>query len=380
VLAQFACTSLWFAGNAVMPELINRFSLPSQSLIYLTSAVQAGFILGTLVYAILGIADRYKPSRVFFNSALLAALANLAAVLDFNTLVSLGLFRFLTGFFLAGIYPVGMKIAADYYTKGLGKSLGFLVGALVLGTAFPHLLAYSSATLNWKVVIVSTSGLALAGGLAMQLFVPEGPFRKPSAKFNPKLIFKAFGNKKFRRAAIGYFGHMWELYAFWAFIPAILVLYAEKAAGFNLNTSLVSFLTIAIGTIGCVVAGLTSSRFGTKKVAVVHLSISALCCLMLPLIFLANSGLLLVAFLLLWGFTVVADSPMFSTMVASRVDSQIKGSALTIVNSIGYAITIVSIQLLGSVFAQSPTAWVFCILAIGPVVGLLFQLLPDRGK
>ena len=179
VLAQFCCTSLWFAGNAVMSDLVLNFALPPEALGHLTSAVQLGFITGTLLFAFLRVADRFSPSKVFFFCALAGAVFNLEAALEMNNFASLLIFRFLTGFSLAGIYPVGMKMASDYFRKGLGRSLGFLAGALVIGTAFPHLLKAisGSSSLNWRVVLIFTSGLAVIGGLLILLFVPNGPFR-----------------------------------------------------------------------------------------------------------------------------------------------------------------------------------------------------------
>lgn len=178
VLAQFFCTSLWFAGNAVLADLISNLNVDNSFLAHLTSAVQFGFITGTLVFAVFTIADRYSPSQVFFISAIVAAACNL--MISWGSIPAEGIltFRFMTGFFLAGIYPVGMKIASDYFQKGLGKSLGFLVGALVLGTAFPHFLKNLTATFPWKYLIHSTSILALLGGLAIKLFVSDGPYRK----------------------------------------------------------------------------------------------------------------------------------------------------------------------------------------------------------
>ena len=238
VFAQFCCTSLWFAGNAVMSDLVEAFSLESSALGHLTSSVQFGFIFGTLVFAIFTIADRFATSNVFFVSAVLGALFNLGTSLDNNTFTSLLFFRFMTGFFLAGIYPVGMKIAADYFQKGLGKSLGFLVGALVLGTAFPHLLKGLGTELPWKLIIFITSGLAFLGGLLMLILVPNGPFRKQSKQVDFSAFFKVFKNKKFRSAAFGYFGHMWELYAFWAFVPIMITTFLELNPKSEINISL----------------------------------------------------------------------------------------------------------------------------------------------
>ena len=198
VISQFCCTSLWFAGNGVINDLVLNFSLNESALGHLTSAVQFGFIIGTLTFAILTISDRFSPSKVFLISAFLGALFNLGILWESNSLITLLLLRFFTGFFLAGIYPVGMKIATDYFKNGLGKSLGFLVGALVIGTAFPHLLNGLSETFNWKTVLISTSSLASIGGLLMFILVPDGPFRKPSQQTDFSAFFKVFQNRKFR--------------------------------------------------------------------------------------------------------------------------------------------------------------------------------------
>jgi len=197
VISQFCCTSLWFAGNGIMKELITNFHLNSSALAHLTSSVQFGFIIGTLLFAILTIVDRFPPSKVFFFSALLGALFNIGILWKGNSLESLIVLRFLTGFFLAGIYPVGMKIAADYYKKGLGKSLGFLVGALVLGTSFPHLLKDLTVALPWRLVIISTSSIAVIGGVLMLLLVANGPYRTPSKSPNFRAWINVFRNKKF---------------------------------------------------------------------------------------------------------------------------------------------------------------------------------------
>ena len=247
VFSQFCCTSLWFAGNGVMTDLISTFNLSESALGHLTSAVQFGFISGTLVFALLTISDRFSPSKVFFFCALISAIFNLGTILESNSLTSLLILKYVTRFFLAGIYPVGMKIAADYYNKGLGKSLGFLVGALVVGTAFPHLLKGYSFGFSWQYLIVFISFLALAGGLLILLFVPNGPYRRASQKLKLNAWLENFKDQQFRSAAFGYFGHMWELYTFWAFVPVILSFYKSNHLESTLNIPLWSFTIIGIG-------------------------------------------------------------------------------------------------------------------------------------
>lgn len=371
VFAQFCCTSLWFAGNAVMTDLLGTFNLNVTALGHLTSAVQFGFISGTLLFAFLSIADRYSPSKVFFICALFGAVVNMGTVLESNSLATLMLLRFLTGFSLAGIYPVGMKIAADYFDKGLGTSLGFLVGALVLGTAFPHLLkTFASESIPWKLVLFSTSGLAVLGGFMILLLVPDGPFRSPKLKKDFSAFMKVFKNPPFRAAAFGYFGHMWELYAFWAFIPVILNTYQNAHSGVELNIPMFSFMIIGVGGLACVAGGYISRALGTKRTAASALFLSGCCCLFSPLVFLYGSEIALLMFLIFWGLAVVADSPLFSTLVAQNAPGASRGTALTIVNSIGFAITILSIQLLNYLLLDFSAFYIFLILSIGPAFGL----------
>jgi len=371
VISQFCCTSLWFAGNGVMGDLVLNFNLDASALGHLTSAVQFGFISGTLVFALLTIADRFSPSKVFFVSALLGAFCNAFMVIEHNSFLSLLILRFFTGFFLAGIYPVGMKIAADYYDKGLGKSLGFLVGALVLGTAFPHLLKDVLHSISWTYVLLTTTSLAILGGLVMKLFVPDGPFRKSGKGLDFSAFSRVFKHQQFRSAAFGYFGHMWELYAFWAFVPVMLKLYVQLHQQSTLNISIFSFFIIGIGGFSCVIGGYISQYIGAKRTAFSALLLSCICCLISPFIFMVNHEILFIGFLLFWGMVVIADSPMFSTLVAQNAENEIKGTALTIVNCIGFAITILSIQLLNSMQFVLDSKNIYLILAIGPILGLI---------
>jgi MFS family permease len=279
------------------------------------------------------------------------------------------LFRFFTGFFLAGIYPVGMKIASDHYRKGLGSSLGFLVGALVIGTAFPHLLKNFTVNLPWKYVVFSTSIFSVAGGLAMMLFVPNGQFRKPGSKMNFMAFLNGFRNKNFRSAAFGYFGHMWELYAFWTFVPVMLVAYKSRYHS-DINVSLLSFLIIASGGIACVISGMLSKYFGTKKTATISLFLSCLCCFLSPIFLFNDSELILVCFLFFWGLFVIADSPLFSTLIAQNAPEESRGTSLTIVNCIGFSITIISIQLISWLSGHIDSQYIYMILGGGPLLGL----------
>lgn len=354
-----------------MNDLVRDFELEASALGHLTSAVQFGFISGTLLFALLTLADRFSPSKLFLVSAVAGAIFNVGVIWEGNYFASLITFRFLTGFSLAGIYPVGMKIAADYFEKGLGKSLGYLVGALVLGTAFPHLLKEITETLPWKLVLFGTSGLAVTGGFLMLLLVPDGPYRTPSTTLNLSAFLKVFKKRDFRSAAFGYFGHMWELYTFWAFVPVILRTYLEVHPDSVLEIPFFSFLIIGIGGLACVLGAYLSTSIGARRMAGIALFLSCLCCISSPLLFMTNSTVLMIGFLLFWGLVVIADSPMFSTLVAYNAPGELKGTALTIVNCIGFSITIISIQILSLSSEVVNPFFLYTLLGLGPVFGLL---------
>ena len=365
VAAQFAGVAIWFAGNAVLGDLQRQWGLADTALGYVTSAVQLGFIAGTLTFAFLAIADRHSPRVVYLVCSLLGALANLTAIAADGSITWLLGTRFTTGFFLAGIYPVGMKIASGWYQKDLGNALGLLVGALVLGTAFPHLLKGLGQSWPWETVLLGVSGIAALGGVLMYTLVPDGPHLRQGAKFDPAALASVFRSRDFRASAFGYFGHMWELYAFWAFVPVALA----SNPGID-NVSLWAFAVIAVGAAGCAGGGLVSLRAGSARVAFAQLAVSGACCVLWPLAFAAPTPLFL-AFLLLWGVAVVGDSPQFSALNAAYAPRELVGSALTIVNCIGFAITIFSIQLLNAAAAWLPVKYLFLLLAPGPVFGLL---------
>ncbi|MFT6797224.1 MAG: MFS family permease [Maribacter sp.] len=368
ILSQFACTSPWFAGNTIIDELISKTGLGTELVGYVISSVQFGFITGTLVFALLMLADRFSPSKVFLICALLAALCNLYLLSDIMTTWGLLLARFGTGFFLAGIYPVGMKIAADYYEKGLGKALGFLVGALVLGTAFPFVLKGTNLNENPNIIIGATSILTSLGGAFLFFLVPNGPFRKKSSQLRLTAGFGLFRITDFRKAAFGYFGHMWELYAFWAFTPFAIQSY-NSLSGTAISVPLWTGIIITLGAVSCALGGLLSQRYGSKRVAFTALLVSGICCLASPLFFQSNTLLFLGGWCL-WGMAVTADSPQFSNLVATAAPSKLKGTGLTLVNCIGFTITIGSIQLLAKFSQAISPEYTFLVLALGPLFGL----------
>ncbi|MFS4415295.1 MFS transporter [Maribacter sp. 2307ULW6-5] len=366
--SQFACTSLWFAGNAVMDDLVEKTGLGPQIMGYVLSSVQLGFIVGTLVFSVFTVADRFSPSRVFFCCALLAATCNALLLLNPLTASLLLLARFGTGFFLAGIYPVGMKIAADHFERGLGKALGFLVGALVLGSALPYLLSGVFLAQPPARIVLGVSLLAVFGGALLWAMVPNGPFRAPGSGLRWRRGVQLFKMRPFRKASFGYFGHMWELYAFWAFTPLALSHYAQWH-NTSLNVPLWTGIVMLLGALSCAWGGMLSQKYGSGKVAFVALATSGACCLLSPFFFFAQTPLFL-SIWCFWGMAVTADSPQFSNLVAGSAPPNIKGTGLTLVNGIGFAITIGSIQLLESLGNHVPVHGMFTILALGPIIGL----------
>jgi len=364
VAGQLLATSIWFAANAVIGSLQDLWGIAGGEGT-VTTAVQLGFIAGTLAYAVGGFADRFHPGNVFLVSASIGAAANAAVLIapaEFSFVLAA---RFVAGFCLAGVYPVGMKIAASWYAGGLGRALGFLVGALVLGTASAHLLKGLGGAWDWRLVVAGTSVAALAGGVLVRL-VPEGPHLARGGPVRFRGVLGAFRDRGFRASACGYFGHMWELYAFWAFVPVWAA--AHGFAGSAL--SLTAFAVIAAGAIGCAGGGYLVARLGGGRVALGQLSVSGACCVLSPLLLHAPTPIF-VAFAVLWGVTVVGDSPQFSALSASFAPRALVGSALTLVNCIGFSISIASLSLLEVLQFVVPPEWLLVPLALGPAVGLL---------
>ena len=369
VFSQFAVTSLWFAGNAIITDLQSAMNVGIEDTGIVTSAIQLGFISGTLIFALLSLSDRYSPRKIFLICSVLGSISNLLIYFVATNLLSLLVLRFITGFLLTGIYPIGMKIAAGWYKDKLGNAIGFLVGSLVLGTAFPHLVKSFGGSLPWEQVIFVVSGFALAGGLLMYLAVDDGPDITSGTKFNPKAIISIFKYKELRSSAFGYFGHMWELYTFWALIPVILIFYF-KSNQIEFNISFWSFIIIAAGSIGCIIGGIISKKSGSAKVAFTQLTLSGICCLISPIMF-NTSVPIFIIYLIFWGVVVVGDSPQYSAMVANAAPKELVGSALTLVNSIGFAITILSLWFVYQFLNLINISYALMILSIGPAMGLI---------
>ncbi|NIC41006.1 nitrate/nitrite transporter [Aquabacterium sp. A08] len=365
VLAQFAGTSLWFAVNAIMPDLQAELGWPDAALGALTSALQFGFILGTLVFALGAVADRYPARRVFLWCSLAGALCTLGAWWWVRDLQALMAWRFATGFCLAGIYPVGMKIAAQWYRQGLGAALGLLIGALVLGSASAHGLRAWGHELPWDRLMWAVSALAAGGGLLLYLGLGEPPVRPgAAAPLRWSAVATVWTDRRVRSSVLGYFGHMWELYTVWVMVPLVLATRLQGAA-----VSLAAFVVLGAGAIGCVVGGLLVRRCGGARVATAQLAASGLCCLLTPWAMQAPDALFGL-WLLVWGITVSGDSPQFSALTARNAPPQAVGSVLTLTNSLGFAISIGSILLHVAWAQHTPLEAVLPWLAVGPLLGL----------
>jgi predicted MFS family arabinose efflux permease len=368
--AQCLGGSLWFVGNSIVDEVAPLWPHVEGTVGWLTSAVQLGFLAGTLVYAMRGWPDRYPAHRVFLVSCLLGALANVAVLLRPESFAWFLAARMLVGFCLAGIYPVGMKLAASWYREGLGWAIGLLVGALVLGTALPHLLR--TAELPWRPVILATSGLAVLGGLLVGRLVPEGPHVRRGARFEVREALAIFGRPGFRRAALGYFGHMWELYAFWAFAPLAVAHVLRIGVG-EPRVAWWSFAIIGAGLFGCAIGGRIAMRTGSAPVATVQLAASGLACLGSPWLLQASPAVAL-PLLVLWGVVVVGDSPQFSALAARAAPPTLVGTGLTLMTAVGFGLTIGSISLLGALAERGELRWLFVWLLPGPVLGVIAML------
>jgi MFS family permease len=374
-VAELFAMSLWFSASAVAPELASTWGLTPAQTGLLTSAVQVGFVVGALLSAVLTLSDTVPPRYLFAGSSVAGAglTVLLASAVD-SALPAIGL-RFLTGVALAGVYPPGMKVAAGWFREGRGLAIGTLIGALTVGSALPHLVRGVGGIGRPTLVLLSAAGLATLGGVLV-LFVRPGPHQAPAAPFDPGAVKRILVDRGTLLANLGYFGHMWELYAVWTWIPAFL------AASFALTddplatpqvAALVAFGTIAVGGLGALVAGVGADRFGRTTVTSASMLVSGAASLLAGVVF-GTSLLLVVPFVLVWGFAVVADSAQFSAAVTELTEGSYVGSALTVQTALGFLLTTVSIQLVPRLVAVVGWRWAFAPLAIGPALGTLAML------
>lgn len=383
-VAQLLVLTLWFSGTAVVPELTVMWNLSATEEAWLTNAVQLGFVVGALGSAILTIADVIPPKYLFSGSALIgaAATALIAGVVD-SGLPAIAL-RFVTGVMLAGVYPIGMKMMAAWFTEGRGLAIGVLVGALTVGSAMPHLIRGVGGIGDPNFVLYVTAALAAIGGVMILLY-EDGPHTPETAPFDPGAIKRIMTDRGVVLANMGYFGHMWELYAVWTWIPLYLAasFRASGTANAEAVAAYLAFGTIAIGGIGAWLGGSASDRWGRTNVTSLSMIISGGAIIGAGFVF--GSSLWIVApFVLIWGIFVIADSAQFSTAVSELAEESYVGTALTLQTSIGFLLTIGSIQLIPFVAEIVTWQWAFLPLVIGPAIGTMSMLylksLPEANK
>jgi len=372
-LAELLAMSLWFSASAVVPSLVDLWHLDGGDAAWLTMAVQVGFVTGGLLSAAVNLADLFPPRVVFAVGATLGAAANAAIPLlgvGFGVAVAL---RFATGFALAAVYPVGMKIMATWTREDRGLGLGLLVGALTIGSALPHLVRGFGGIGNWQFLMYVVSILAVGGGIMALVFGHVGPYSLPSPRLEWRRIGDALRDRPLRLANFGYLGHMWEVYAMWTWVPFFLAeAYRASAAGANTGAAATAafagFGAIAIGGIGCVVAGISSDRWGRTWTTIASLVVSGACAATIGIWFSHPIVVTIVA--LIWGFAVVADSAQFSTAVSELAEPRFVGTQLTAQTAAGFLLTMVSIRLVPAVAELISWRWAFVVLVPGPMFGI----------
>ena len=370
-LAEAAGMIPWFTAAAVLPDMVRESGMATSNQALLSSSVQAGFVVGALLIAAFQLADRVEPRRLFCGCALGAALVNgLLTVVPIGGEIAIFL-RLMTGAFLAGVYPIGMKIAVGWGTSNRGFLVGLLVGALTLGKSTPYLLAFIGGT-DWRIAILASSTIAGIGGL-MVLATSLGPHHSRAVKFDPRAILIAWTDRRIRNAYLGYFGHMWELFAFWAWVgTAASISYAHSVGNASAESlgKLTAFLAIALGAPICLIAGRYADRIGKAEVTIIAMGLSGAAALLTAATF---GGPVWITFVLMvvWGIAVIPDSAQFSALVADFSPPSLAGSLLTLQTALGFSLTIFTVQAVPLI--ANATSWpiVLATLAIGPVVGIV---------
>ena len=363
----------WFSATAALPQLRELWELSDAAAAWLTIAVQVGFVCGALTSAFLTLSDILPPRRMILLGAIGAAGANALLLVADDASLAIPL-RIATGFFLAGVYPPALKSMATWFRAGRGTGLGILVGALTLGSAAPHLIN-GLGGVDWRVVVAATTGLTVIGGVIAETAGSEGPWPFPSATFVPRQARRAFAERGVRLASLGYFGHMWELYAMWAWFLASFaaVLTAHDAARPLEGAAFATFAVIAAGGVGCWVGGILGDRWGRTRTTALSMAISGSCALVIGHLVEAPPAIVL-GLGLVWGFWVVSDSAQFSTIVTEVADQRYVGTALTLQLEIGFLLTGATIWLVPELVERVGWGWAFAALAPGPALGTAAML------
>jgi MFS family permease len=364
--------STWFSASAVLPQLRAAWDLSSTAAAWLTIAVQVGFVCGAISSSLLNLADIVSPRHVILGGAIGAAFAN--GLLDVASGATFGiLLRFATGFFLAGVYPPAFKLMSAWFRAGRGLALGVLAGALVVGNGLPHLVN-GLGGLDTRTVIYATSILTVAGGLLTEFALREGPFPFPKAAFKPQQAGQVFANRGVRLASLGYVGHMWELFAMYAWFSAFFAdSLAARGVPAGSAAAYATFSVFVAGGLGCWFGGILADRWGRTKTTSLMMIISGACAVLIGFLFGSSPWFLLLVGLV-WGFAIVADSAQFSTMVTELADQAYVGTALTLQLAAGFSITVVTIWLIPYLRDALGWTWAFALLAPGPALGVLAML------
>jgi MFS family permease len=375
--------SVWFSASAVVPQLTAEWKLSGSLQSWLTLSVQLGFVIGAFLSSLLTLSDRLPVQRLLAMSALAAAAFNAAIpLLGVGPGPALGL-RFLTGFALAGVYPPGMKLVASWCREDRGLGIGLLVGAITLGTAFPHLLnATPGGMPAWRSVLLLTSAQAVVAAGIGGLLVRPGPYLGKSPPFDWRAAARVLADRPARLANFGYLGHMWELYAMWAWVPLCLLASFQEARWSPRAARLAAAVAIAAGGLGSLLAGKLADRLGRTRITVASLAVSGLCCLTAGLVF--HRPALLTVLCAVWGFAVVADSAQFSAAVSELADPRYIGTALTLQTSLGFLLTTVTLRVIPPLRDLLGWERAFILLALGPAFGIWSMLrlrkLPEAAK